>query len=63
MRMDKKVTSKDDGRLLIYYHFPGSASAEETETFAAIQAMDPSVETGQAGSAPSSPSGEDTPRV
>jgi hypothetical protein len=43
MRMQKKVIRKEDGRLLVYYHFPDSATEEETATFDSIEA------TGQEG--------------
>lgn len=37
MRMQKKIILKEDGRYLIYYHFPDTASEEETTTFEAIE--------------------------
>lgn len=37
MPMQKKVTRKDDGRYLIYYHFPETATAEETAAFDAVE--------------------------
>ena len=37
MQMQKKITVKDDGRFLTYYHFPATASAEETQVFEQIQ--------------------------
>jgi len=37
MPMQKKVTRKDDGRYLIYYHFVETASPEETAAFEAIE--------------------------
>jgi hypothetical protein len=37
MPMQKKVTRKDDGRYLIYYHFAETASPEETAAFEAVQ--------------------------
>ena len=36
MQMEKKRTLKEDGRYLVSYHFPESATAEETAVFAAI---------------------------
>jgi hypothetical protein len=37
MRMEKKTVLKEDGRYLVYYHFPESATPEETATYAAIE--------------------------
>ncbi|CCW35873.1 hypothetical protein CWRG_02010 [Chthonomonas calidirosea] len=37
MRMQKKVTLKEDGRYLIYYHFPDTATPEETAAFEALE--------------------------
>jgi hypothetical protein len=37
MHMQKKVTLKEDGRFLIYYHFPDTATEEETQVFEGIQ--------------------------
>jgi hypothetical protein len=33
MRYEKKLIQKDDGRYLVYYHFPESASPEQAEAF------------------------------
>lgn len=38
MRMEKKRILKEDGRYLIYYHFPDTATPEQTGTFDAIDA-------------------------
>lgn len=38
MRMDKKRILKEDGRYLLYYHFPDSATPEQTEAFEAVPA-------------------------
>jgi len=38
MRMEKKRVLKEDGRYLIYYHFPETATPEQTGTFQAIAA-------------------------
>lgn len=35
MRMEKRRILKEDGRYLIYYHFPESANAEQTAAFEA----------------------------
>ena len=40
MNMQKKVTLKEDGRFLVYYHFPATATEEETQVFAGIQAIE-----------------------
>lgn len=40
MQMQKKKTLKEDGRFLIYYHFPQTATAEETSVFEGIEALD-----------------------
>ena len=73
MRMEKKRILKEDGRYLIYYHFPDTATPEQTGTFAAIAASvisegdteapkTPRTEAG-ATPAPTSPSDEDERRV
>ena len=36
MQMEKKRLLKEDGRYLVTYHFPESATPEETAVFAAI---------------------------
>ena len=36
MQMEKKRILKEDGRYLVMYHFPESATPEETAVFAAI---------------------------
>ncbi|HZO91600.1 MAG TPA: hypothetical protein VFB38_24980 [Chthonomonadaceae bacterium] len=46
MRMEKKRHLKEDGRYLIYYHFPESASPEQAGTFASLPA---SVQAGAEG--------------
>lgn len=33
MQMKSKEVTKDDGRYLVFYHFPESASPEQTEAF------------------------------
>lgn len=33
MRMEKKRVLKEDGRYLIYYHFPETATPEQTGTY------------------------------
>lgn len=40
MRIEKKQTIKEDGRYLVYYHFPDSASEEQTTAYEEIQAAD-----------------------
>ena len=37
MPMQKKVTRKDDGRYLIYYHFAETATPEETAAFESVE--------------------------
>ncbi len=44
MRIEQKKTRKEDGRSLIYYHFPATATPEETAVFAAITSIDPLTE-------------------
>ncbi|HLI50094.1 MAG TPA: hypothetical protein VKV18_15595 [Chthonomonas sp.] len=44
MRMQKKITLKEDGRYLIYYHFPDTATPEETEAFEALKETEESIE-------------------
>ena len=36
MRIEKKQIQKEDGRYLVFYHFPESANDEQTSTFAAL---------------------------
>jgi len=38
MRLSKKQVLKEDGRYLIYYHNPETATPEQTAVFAAIDA-------------------------
>ena len=33
MKMEKKQIVKEDGRYLVYYHFPDTASEEQTHAF------------------------------
>ena len=40
MQMQKKITLKEDGRFLVYYHFPDTATEEETQVFAGIKAIE-----------------------
>ncbi len=49
MQMQKKITVKDDGRFLAYYHFPATATPEETEVFEEITPLDAEQETGSKG--------------
>lgn len=44
MQMQKKITLKDDGRFLAYYHFPATATAEETDVFDGIVPLNPEEE-------------------
>ncbi|HZT41059.1 MAG TPA: hypothetical protein VFA07_02660 [Chthonomonadaceae bacterium] len=73
MRMEKKKVLKEDGRYLIYYHFPETATPEQTGTFNAIAASvtsegdteapkTPRMEAGSAP-APTFPPNEDERRV
>jgi len=39
MRMEKKRILKEDGRYLVYYHFPDTAPHSEAAAFAAIDAV------------------------
>jgi hypothetical protein len=36
MQMEKKRIHKEDGRYLVYYHFPDTAGPEETQAFAEV---------------------------
>jgi hypothetical protein len=47
--MEKKRILKEDGRYLLYYHFPESATEEQTATFASIPA---SVQPNEAAGSP-----------
>jgi len=61
MRMEKKRILKEDGRYLVYYHFPDSAGPEETQVYADI---DPAVaEAGHGADAPTKPTAEERPHV
>ncbi len=40
MNIQKKKTLKEDGRFLIYYHFPETATEEETKVFEEIVSID-----------------------
>lgn len=37
MRIEKKQITKDDGRYLVYYHFPEDATDQETQVFNAVE--------------------------
>ena len=37
MQIQKKITTKEDGRFLVFYHFPDTATEEETQVFEAIE--------------------------
>lgn len=37
MHMEKKQVTKEDGRFLTYYHFPETATSEETAAFEAVE--------------------------
>ena len=43
MQIQKKVTLKEDGRFLIYYHFAETATEEESAVFNAIVPIMPNV--------------------
>lgn len=40
MHLQKKKTLKEDGRFLIYYHFPETATEEETKVFEEIVSIE-----------------------
>lgn len=48
-QLQKKRVLKEDGRYLIYYHFPETATADETVVFDRIDAAKPADATGEAG--------------
>ncbi len=61
MRMEKKRILKEDGRYLVYYHFPDSASPDEAQVYAAI---DPTAaETKHSADAPTTSTVEEQPHV
>ncbi len=61
MRIDKKIVTKDDGRYLLYYHFPRSASATQTKAFESLNVPTEPVASSD-GSIPVTPAGAaDTP--
>jgi len=45
--MEKKRILKEDGRYLLYYHFPESATPEQTKAFEAVPA--PVIVSGEVG--------------
>jgi hypothetical protein len=47
IQMLKKQIRKDDGRYLIYYHNPETATPEQTAAFASIEAPAEAVATGK----------------
>ncbi len=61
MQIEKKTIIKEDGRYLVAYHFPDSATPEESAVFAAIDDAQTkkATETPQANAAPQ----EETARV
>jgi len=44
--MTKKQITKDDGRTLIYYHAPQTATAQQTEVYAGVEATEEAVRLG-----------------
>lgn len=44
--MTKKRVIKDDGRILIYYHAPQSATPQQTQVYAEIEAKEEAVNLG-----------------
>lgn len=44
--MTKKQIIKDDGRVLIYYHAPQTATAQQTEVYAEVAATEEPVRLG-----------------
>ena len=58
--MTKKQITKDDGRTLIYYHAPETATAQQTEVFEEIEAQEEPV---RLGSEENSPVKENVNRV
>ena len=64
MRMEKKRILKEDGRYLVYYHFPDTASPEETAAFTEIHSVDAEAEQHlMSDTRPTSPISEEQPRV
>jgi hypothetical protein len=39
MRYEKKQVTKEDGRYLVYYHFPETATPEQTAAFESAEAV------------------------
>jgi hypothetical protein len=58
--MTKKQTIKDDGRLLIYYHAPQTATAQQTEVYQEIEAEEQPV---ALGDKPKNGNGEENAHV
>ena len=64
MRMEKKQIIKEDGRYLISYHFPESASEEQTAAYEELQVTEQPDLTDSAESAkPNVPEAKDKSRV
>ena len=64
MRIDKKEIRKEDGRTLVFYHFPDSATAEQKAAFEAVETVAPTTENGEAAASPNTTRVEkDGPRV
>jgi hypothetical protein len=60
MQMKSKEVAKEDGRYLVFYHFPESASAEQTDAFErseayAKEAVDAARSAASAAKAPADP--------
>lgn len=47
MHIEKKQIQKEDGRKLIYYHFPETATSEETDAFRTVEAEAMVITTGE----------------
>lgn len=60
---EKLEISKEDGRYLIYYHFPASADAEQTETFLNVKSAAVAVADTPAAAASAPSTEKESPRV
>ena len=59
MQIEKKQILKEDGRYLVFYHFPASASEEQTTSYAQIPAAEPDAANHPENSAATQPPGNE----
>ncbi len=47
MKFDKKTIQKEDGRILIYYHFSDTATASQSGAFETVRAVNEKMDSDQ----------------